>query len=136
MQLLVLLAADYANVEQHGKLNVMGIFGEIQSSNFPARHPEMYLIAKLTASPAEYGTKRKLTVRLLNEDATQEVVNFSNDIDIPQNPGQLRVEINQILRLRDLVFPQPGIYQFSLLIDNDEQGALPIVVAKPQKSEV
>ena len=52
VDLVVLLVADYANVEKKDKLNVMGIFGEISAPRFPARHPEMYLVARLSASPA------------------------------------------------------------------------------------
>jgi len=129
MNVPVLLAADYANVEQSGKLNVMGVFTEIYASSFPARHPEMHLVAKLIASPAEFGTTRRLTIKLLNEDATEEVVNWSRDIQVPIGTGG-KVEINQILKLQDVVFPTPGVYSFSVLIDNDEKASLPIAVTQ------
>lgn len=127
MDLLVLLSADYANIAEGGKLNVMGIFRNIRSSTFPVRHPEMHLVVKLRASPAEYGQTRKLTIKLMDDDA-KEMMNFSRDIDIPRPTGRQQLEINQILRLRDLVFLKPGSYQFSVLIDNDEKGTLPIEV--------
>lgn len=135
MDLLVLLAADYANIAERGKLNVMGIFSVIHAPKFPVRHSEMHLIAKLYASPAEYNTTRKLTVKLLNEDATQELVNWSRDIRVPQGTGGQKVEINQILRLTDLVFPTPGNYQFSVLVDNDEKGTLPILLVEQKTPE-
>lgn len=130
MELLVLLAADYANVEKEGKLNVMGIFSEIYGVGFPLRQPEMHLIVSLSASPAEYSATRRLTIKLLNEDATQEIMNWSRQIDIPKGTGGQRVTVNQILRLRDLIFPSSGIYQFSVLVDDDEKGALPIMVVE------
>ena len=128
MELLLLLSADYANIAQGGKLNVMGIFRNIYGSGFPLRQPEMHLIARLRPSPAEYGQTRKLTIKLMDEDAQTEIVNFSRDVVVPSPTGRQRPEINQILRLRDLIFPKPGIYQFSILIDNDEKGTLPIEV--------
>ena len=128
MDLLVLLSADYANIAEGGKLNAMGIFRNIYSSSFPTRHPEMHLIIKLSVSPAEYGQTRKLAVKLMDDDATTELVNFSRDIEIPQTVGRQKHEINQILKLRDIVFPKPGTYQFSVLVDNDEKGTLPIEV--------
>lgn len=128
MEMLVLLCADYANIAEGGKLNVMGIFRNIRSASFPARHPEMHLIIKLSVSPAEYGQTRKLTVKLMDDDATTELVNFSRDIEIPQTVGRQKPEINQILKLRDIMFPKPGTYQFSVLVDNDEKGTLPIEV--------
>lgn len=127
MDLTVLLLADYANVAERGKLNVMGIFGTLYSKKFPARHPEMHLITKLSARPAEYDTTHKLTIKLLNEDATQVIVNWSRDLQVPHGTGE-NVEINQILRLTDLVFPGPGRYQFSVMVDNDEKGVLSLLV--------
>lgn len=133
MDLTVLLLADYANVAERGKLNVMGIFSMLYSETFPTRHPEMHLIVKLSASPAEYDTTRKLIIKLLNEDATQEIVNWSRDIQVPHGTGE-RVEINQILRLTQLVFPTPGRYQFSVMVDNDEKGVLPLLILQKDPS--
>jgi len=132
MELLVLLSADYANIAEGGKLNVMGIFSNMYSSTFPTRHPEMHLVIRLRPSPAEYGQTRKLTVKLIDEDGKTELLNFSRDIEIPHPTGKQHPEINQILRLRDLVFPQPGTYLFSVLVDNDEKGTLPIEVGLRQ----
>ena len=130
VDLLVLLAADYANVEKSGKLNVMGIFSQIYASKFPVRHPEMHVIVSLSASPAEYNTTRKLTVKLMDEDGKQEILSWSRDIRVPAGSGMRRLEVNQILRLRDVVFPEPGSYQFSVLVDNDEKGTLPIFLVQ------
>ena len=129
MDLKVLLAADYANIERQGKINVMGVFDRISAADFPARHPEMVLVMKLSAGPAEYGRTRKLVVKLLDEDATQELVDWSRDIDVPPGSGG-PVEINQFLKLRDLVFPAEGVYTFYVLVDDDEKGTLPITLAR------
>ena len=129
MDLKVLLAADYANIERQGKINVMGVFDRISAADFPARHPEMVLVMKLSAGPAEYGGTRKLVVKLLDEDATQELVDWFRDIDVPPGSGG-PVEINQFLKLRDLVFPVEGVYTFYVLVDDDEKGTLPITLAR------
>ena len=129
MDLKVLLAADYANIERQGKINVMGVFDRVSAADFPARHAEMVLVMKLSAGPAEYGRTRKLMVKLLDEDATQELVDWSRDIDVPPGSGG-PVEINQFLKLRDLVFPAEGVYTFYVLVDDDEKGTLPITLAR------
>ena len=132
MDLLHLLVADYANLTREGKLNVMGIFNRIFTTTFPARHPEMYVIAKLSASPAEYGQTRRITIKLLNEDATEEIVNFSSDFQVPREVGGQRVETNHILQLRDTTFQRAGSYQFSVIVDNDEKGSLSIYVVEQE----
>jgi hypothetical protein len=131
MDVPLLLTADYASVSEHGKINVMGIFGQIWAASFPAAHPEMYLVAILTPSPAEYRSTRKITIKLLNEDATQELASVSHEVTIspPKQAGQ-RVDVPIILRLVTLVFPQPGTYQFSVLVDQDEKRSLPLVVSQ------
>jgi len=130
VDLLHLIVADYANLTKDGKLNVMGIFSTINASAFPAKHSEMYVIVKLYAKPAEYDQTRKLTIKLLDEDATQQLVNFSHDFRVPKGSGGQRVETNHILRLTDVIFPSAGSYQISALVDNDEKGTLSINVVQ------
>ncbi|MDO8690226.1 MAG: hypothetical protein Q7R39_09510 [Dehalococcoidia bacterium] len=124
MDLTLILLADYANVAEKGKLNVMGIFNQVFASAFPTRHPEMYLIAKLTAYPSEYNTTRKVTIRLVDEDGRDELVNWSQDVHVPQGSGGSKVENNIILKMVDVEFRRAGAYQFSVLVDNDHKGDL------------
>ena len=134
MDLPILLLADYANVERGGKLNVMGIFDRIMATGFPMVQPEMFLVMKLSASPAEYGTTRKLRVKLMNEDATEALVDWSRDIEVPEGQGQ-RVEINQFLGLAGTLFPAEGTYRFYVTVDNDEKGSLPVAVVRVAPEE-
>jgi len=134
MELLTILVADYANVAQGGKINVMGIFRNIYAVNFPAVHPSMALIIKLGAELGEYGDDRKLIVKLLDADG-KELMNFENIIEVPQPEGGQRPEINAIFALNGIVFPTPGRYQFSVLIDRDVKGHIPldVIELQPQK---
>ena len=128
MLLDLLLIADYANITADGKLNVMGIFNRINSKAFPAVHAEMYLVAKLSASPSEYGTKRKFVVKLIDEDGNLIVKVLDSEVEVPHAKGGRIAEIRQILRLNGLVFPHPGAYQFSFLVDDDDKGSQTIQV--------
>jgi len=121
-----ILVADYANIAEGGKANVMGVFRDIYSHGFPARQSEMFLIVVLQASVAEKGQKRNVTIKLMNSDASQMLVDYSQSFDVPHAPPGRKPEINIILRMRDLVFEKPGPYSFSVLIDNDEKAAYPI----------
>ena len=130
MELRTILVADYANVAQGGKLNVMGIFGIINTKACPVRQPEMYFIASLTAGAAEFGRQTTIRVELMDSSAKLKLVDYSQQTVVPTAPGGRRAEINIIVRLRDVVFPDFGAYQFSILVDNDEKGTLPIEVNK------
>lgn len=126
MEAKTVLVADYANVAEGGKPNVMGIFRDIYSPTFPTRQPEMFLIVVLQASAAEKGQKRNVIIKLMNADASQILVNYSQSFDIPDAPPGRKPEINIILRMRDIVFEKPGPYSFSVLVDNDEKATYPI----------
>lgn len=130
MEIHTLLVADYANVTEGGKLNVMGVFRQIFASEFPARHSQMYLITGLSASAAEYESERKLSIKLINEDATEELVHIIRDFKVPKNPSGYRAEMNFIFQLRDIIFPKEGTYEFSVLLDKDEKGHYSIEVIK------
>jgi len=129
MKQLLFLAADHANITGDGKLNVMGIFNEIFSYNFPARHSSMHLVGKLGAELGEYGQTRNFTIKLLDEDANQ-VMDITGQFDIPNGERGRKPEVNLILELKDVVFPKPGIYQFVLLIDKDHKCELSLYVNK------
>jgi len=129
MEVTLLLLADYANVAEGNKLNVMGIFTNLFSAGFPTMHAQMYLVMQMSASPAEYGRKCTITIKLLDEDARQTLIDLPIEREVPGGEGR-RVSINQIIRLTTIVFPQPGTYQFSVLIDNDEKATLALDVIK------
>jgi hypothetical protein len=130
MDLRVLLLADYANIEIHNKINVMGIMNHINSKEFPAVHPEMFLVMRFAISPAEFGQTRKLGVNLMDEDG-KTMGGLIKSFEIP-TPTKISAnnEINQIFRLTNTCFSKPGTYQFSILIDQDEKGHYPLVVTQ------
>lgn len=127
MKQLLILAADYANITGDGKLNVMGIFNDIYSYNFPARHTSMHLVAKLGAELGEYGQTRSFTVRLLDEDGNQ-IMDISGQFQVPKGERGRKPEVNIVLELKDVVFPKPGLYQFVILVDKDHKGELSLYV--------
>jgi hypothetical protein len=136
MEVLVLLAADYANLERSGKLNVMGIFNDINTATFPMRHPLMHLILKLGVELGEFNQARTVTVKLLDEDGS-ELLSIPQQVGIPKTSGGRRPELNFIMELRDIVFQKPGRYDFVVLVDNDHKKELPIYVnqIKPPETQ-
>lgn len=128
MELKTILIADYANIAEGGKPNVMGIFRVINAEKCPARQPEMYFIASLAAGAAEFGRQVTIRVKLIDSSGKLTLVDFPQQIVVPTARGGRKAEINVIVRLRDIVFPDFGTYQFSILVGDDEKGTLPIEV--------
>jgi hypothetical protein len=134
MELVLILLADYANVSREGKLNVMGIFDRLNATRFPAKHPEMHLIVKLRGELGERGGSRQLTIRLIDQDGN-EIGSISRIFNIPEAEAGRPPEVNFIIGLRDMVFPEPGTYEFVLLVDRERKAGVPIYVNQIEPSE-
>lgn len=118
MKLELLLAADYASVSLGGKLNVMGMFREVRAQIVPARHPQMYIVVGMAASPAEFGTEHDLKIQIIDDDAQNTVVEWSQHFEVPRPPdGSSTALVNSILDVRDAVFPDYGAYAVYVTVD-------------------
>src|SRR5881398_1900168 len=62
--------ADYALVDQAGKLSVLGIFQHIWVQQFPATHPRLHLVLRLKGKRTEVG-EHHVQIRLLDEQDTE-----------------------------------------------------------------
>ncbi len=134
MEVIHLMLADSANISREGKLNVLGIFNTIRANQFPAMHPQMYVVVELLASPSEYDTERELTVKILDSDAQNKVVDWHRTINVSRPPQGGDASIKQILELRGIVFPKPDTYQVSLLVDNDEKETIKLFLREVDKN--
>jgi len=132
MEKLLLVVADYANMAETHKLNIMGIFNEINPPAYPYNHPSLYLIFKTRAELGEYGTTRTFTIKFMDADG-QELLSIPQEIKIPNVVQGRRPEINGVLALNGLPFPKPGRYVFVLLVDRDHKGEVSIEANEPQK---
>jgi hypothetical protein len=129
MEIKIALVADAANLSQEGKLNILGAFTDIRTSEVPARHPEMQLVLLMEASAAESGRTKKLEVKLLDEDGIQ-VGGMAGEFVVanPPRPGQ-RIQMSSILRFTDVVFPKEGAYSLHIMVDGDTKAEVPMSVS-------
>jgi hypothetical protein len=125
MDVSFMLVADYANSTVDGKLYIMGVFSRISAALFPVVHPEMYVVVQLRASRHEYNRRFKLEIKLLDEDAAQ-IVGLTINAQVPQGERGQAVTMNHIIRLNSVHFLRPGDFEFSVLIDDDLKGIVPL----------
>lgn len=127
MEKLILLVADYANVDQGGKLNVLGAFGRIYAPQFPAVHASMHLVIKLGADFEDFGKQQGLQIRF--RDADGKILMALPTMNFTVNPKATPIpEVNFIIQVQNLVLPAAGQYDFEILVDEAEIGILPIAV--------
>src|SRR5437899_1694881 len=110
MEVTLAVLADYANLSQEGKLNIMGVFGELNPPTLPFNLPTMYLVIGFAASPSEVGAEKHLLILLMNNEG-RELLRLENGMNVPppMRPGN-PTYIQAILGLNGVTFEQAGDY--------------------------
>lgn len=129
MEVPLALLADYANVSREGKLNVMGVFNRIWASEFPAVHPEMQLVFRLEAGPAERGQEKTVEVKLLEADG-KEIRHLTGNLRVAEESQELTIQIDQIIKLTNVAFEKAGPYRFDILVNGETKKTVEFAVER------
>jgi hypothetical protein len=131
MDVTLAVLADYANVSQDGKLNIMGIFQEVNPPVLPFPLPQMFLVVSFEAGPAEFGSVKNVRIALLDSDGN-EMLALEGQVQVPRppKPGR-RAFINQVIGLNGVRFERPGGHEFSILIGGETRGTASLHVNEP-----
>jgi hypothetical protein len=123
--------ADYATVSQDGKLNVMGIFQEVNPPALPFALPQMYLVVSYAAGPAEFDTVKDIKIALLDSDG-KEMLALEGQVPVqrPPRPGG-RAYMNQVIGLSGVTFERPGDYGFAILAGGETKETVSLHVNEP-----
>ena len=133
MHLDFAVVADYALVDQAGKISVLGIFQHIWVQQFPAMHPRLHLVLRLKGRRTEIG-EHAVRIRLVDEHGV-EILGGSGSVTFAEPPaGVTEIEAAAIL-VFDVPFPHPGVYKFAITLDGKGAAEVPITVSQmPQPS--
>jgi hypothetical protein len=132
MEVTLAVAADYANITNDGKLNIMGIFQEVNPSEFPAVLQQMFLVVAFEAGPAEFGSQKDVHIAFMDDDGNSKVtLNIPVVVPPSARPGS-RSYFNQVLGLGGLPLEKPGNHEFVILVGGDQKGSVALHVNKPQ----
>lgn len=120
MEIKLAVLADFASITLEGKLNILGIFDEINSAQLPAAVPIFYIVVSYEAGPAEFETE-KVTQVVLSDADGKTMARLEQKLKVPRptRPGS-RSTVNQIGAIMGLSFPKAGDYQFAFLINDQE----------------
>lgn len=131
MDVTLAVLADYANLTQEGKLNIMGVFAELNPPVLPFHLPAMYLVIGFAASPSEAATSKEILIVLMASEG-RELLRLQNRMIVPSplRPGS-RTYIQSIIGLNGILFEQPGEYQFAILVNGEEKETIPLRVNAP-----
>src|SRR5262245_36904659 len=117
MQLRIAALADYTNITESGKLNILGIFSQIHTPSVPAVHPQMQFVVQFAFDPIETGDK---TIRIaLQDDDGNELLSMQGTMNLAKPSTPDPIVVNQILVLQNIVFPRFGSYEFVIEVDGE-----------------
>ncbi|MFN0177731.1 MAG: DUF6941 family protein [Gemmatimonadales bacterium] len=106
--------ADYALIDQQGKLSVLGIFQHVWVASFPAVHPRTHLVLRVRGRRTEIGEHR-IRIRFV-DDQGQELMGGEGTVQFGEPPaGVTEVEAGAVL-VFDVPLPRAGIYAFEILL--------------------
>lgn len=131
MDVSLAVVADYANVSQDGKLNIMGIFQEVNPPILPFALPQLYLVLSFSAGPAEFGLTKNIRIALLESDGN-ELVALEGQVEVPRppRPGS-RAYMNEVIGLNGVTFQRAGDYAFSILVGGETKETVGLHVNQP-----
>jgi hypothetical protein len=133
VEVTLAVLADYANVSEDGKLNIMGIFQEVNPSVLPFALPQMFLVVSFTAGPAEFDTVKNIKIALLDNDGN-EMLAIEGPVPVhrPPRPGS-RAYMNQVIGLNGITFRRSGDYGFVILVGGETKETVLLHVKEPMQ---
>ncbi len=127
MRVTLAVLADGANISREGKLNIMGIFDVIHTQKFPMTHPQMLLVMRFEGDFSESGSRKKVEIRLMDDDG-KKMFHLPGEILLGSgNPGE-SVGANQILTINMARFEASGSYEFKIMVDGELKAEVPLKI--------
>ncbi len=131
MEVVLAVVCDYANVSMEGKLNILGVFQELNPQVLPYSHPQMYLVVSFEAGAAEVGQQKHFRIVLLDTDGNEILLMEGPAVvEAAARPGG-RSYINQVVGLQLTTFQRTGDHAFHILVNGEEKRTVPLYVNEP-----
>jgi hypothetical protein len=120
--------ADYALIDQHGKLSVLGMFQNVWVPAFPAVHPRTHLVLRVRGSRTEVGN-HKIAIRFVDEHGVEHLAG-EGTVEFGEPPaGVTQLEAGAVL-VFDVPLPHPGNYSFEIAIDGAPEARVVLVAGQ------
>ena len=120
--------ADYALIDQQGKLSVLGIFQHVWVAKFPAVHQRTHLVLRVRGRRTEIGA-HQIRIRFLDDDNGQELMGGEGTVQFGEPAaGVTEVEAGAVL-VFDVPLPHAGHYAFEITLGDNPVLRVPLSAA-------
>ncbi len=131
MEVTLALLADAANQTDTKKLNVLGVFGNINAPVLPYRHPSMTLVLKFSVDPVEADTDKAIQVVLVDPDGREiNRVEIQAHLPASENRGQ-PMELLANLGMNGVQFDRGGPHAFVILVNGETKTRVQLNITPP-----
>jgi hypothetical protein len=118
-----------AATDQNGKLNVLGAFDAIFSSQVPTMHPACAVALRIRFSRIEEG-RHSFRICVIDEDGAEVFPKLEGTISVKVAPKSDSTAVNVVANLQRLQLPGFGKYSIDLAIDGRQIASLPLILAE------
>lgn len=114
---------DAANVDNLGKINILGIFTKIYLQKVPSKFLKFTIVGNISFGKLS-GTKLKVQIKILDEkNAEVEIAQpIALDIIVPEKNKDKSLDVNIVLDFGNIEFKSFGKYNVIVYSDGKELG--------------
>ena len=138
MDIQVAVLCDAAT-DSHGKLNILGTFDTIYTSQMPAVHPQCSIALRMTFNKVEEGAQ-KIKLNFVDEDGRLVMQSIEIPVEVTVPDDSIFVSRNFIINIQQLKFEKPGLYAIDIALNGRQGGSIPLLVkqmpAKKTEGEI
>jgi hypothetical protein len=122
-------ATDYG-----GKLNILGTFDTIITTQLPAVHPQCSIALRLAFNKIEEGS-HKIKMNFVDEDGRLVMPSIDMPVDVVV-PNELNFLVrNFVINIQQLKFEKPGQYSIDCAIDGRQETSITLLVRHQPKHQ-
>jgi len=92
------------------KKSLIGVFNQIGAQNFPCRHPQACVFVSVTDGRGKCAAR----LRIVHDESEHVVAEVNGHIQFPD----VHTVVELVFGLRDLAFPDPGVYAIEFYCDD------------------
>ena len=119
-----------AATDNNGKLNILGTFDTIYTSQLPAIHPQCSIALRMTFSKVEEGP-HKVKLNFVDEDGKSVMPPIEIPFDVAVPEETIFLSRNFIVNIQKLKFEKEGLYSIDIAVDGRQEGSIPLLVKIP-----
>ena len=126
MDIQIAVLCDAAT-DNNGKLNLLGAFDTIFTSQLPAIHPQCSIALRMTFNKVEEG-HHKAKLNFVDEDGKSVMPPIEMPVDVQVPEETIFLSRNFIVNIQKLKFEKEGLYSIDIAVDGRQEGSIPLLV--------